>query len=402
MLITDPIRLTETGPGVIRELHPAQVATLITRPDLVRLSPAAGGRWRIAGNQKVGLIRLGRGEGAVELHIRPKLDISRLLFLLTYASGDPWHDRPVTASAADDLLSAVADAYARAARRTLESGVLHGYRTTDEDLPVVRGRIRTADQMRRTGLPLPVAVRYDDFTADIAENRILLAALHRLELLPGVTTSTRHVMRHLAGRLSGVATLRPGAPLPTWSQTRLNARYVPALRLAELVLTDRSLTPQGAASVVSDGFVLDLPGVFENFLATALGEALTAHQVRCAAQESHHRLDLGARIRIRPDLVLYRAGSALTVLDAKYRDLGTAPPATEHMYQLVSYCTALGLAHGHLVYAAGQGSPPTPYTIRDAGITVSAHALDLSRTPAEILTSVANLAQHVTAAVNLQ
>ncbi len=394
----EPIRLTETGPGVRVALHPAQVATLINSPRLVRLTPVPGpgGRWRVSGLERVGLVRLGRGDGAVELHIRPKLPVAQLLFLLTYAPGTPWRDQQVTASASDDeLLPALADAYARAARRALDPGVLHGYRVTDDELPVVRGRIRTADQLRRTGLPLPVAVRYDDFTADIPENRVLLAALHRLEHLPGVADTTRRTLRHLAARLPEVTPLRPGTPLPAWSPTRLNSRYAPVLRLAELILTDRTLTPHGPTPVTTDGFVLDLATVFERFLTDTLTAALRPHGIRVTSQERHHRLDVAARVRIRPDLVLYRAGRPLTVVDAKYKDLGASTPSTDNLYQLLGYCTALAIPHGHLVYAAQQGDAPVPHAIRNAGITLTAHALDLARPPAEILASVAALADHL-------
>ncbi len=58
--------------------------------------------------------------------------------------------------------------------------MLRGYREVEEALPVVRGRIREAGQIRRRyGFPLPVEVRYDDYTVDIAENRPLLAASAR-------------------------------------------------------------------------------------------------------------------------------------------------------------------------------------------------------------------------------
>ncbi|MER6980390.1 McrC family protein [Streptomyces carpinensis] len=231
-----------------------------------------------------------------------------LLFLLTYSPRDPWRPQTVTAAEAQDLLPALAELLARTARRTLEAGVLHGYRTIEEDLPLVRGRIRTADQMRRTGLPLFVAVRYDDHTPDIAENRILLAALHRAARLPGVSPRTATALRHLADRLSGVHLLPTGAPLPSWTPTRLNARYAPLLRLAELLLAGRSVQTEGAHATAVDGFVLDMPAVFERFLTLALSDALARHGVRCAAQEQHHRLDTRGLVRMRPDLVLYRAG----------------------------------------------------------------------------------------------
>lgn len=252
---------TRPAPATVRELTADQVAGLLSAPGLVRLTPAPGGRWRVAGNQKVGLVRLRTPTGgAIELLLRPKLPVRDLLFLLAYSPGDPWHPDPdpVTAATADDLLPALAELLARTARRTLESGVLHGYRTVEEDLPLVKGRIRTADQLRRVGLPLPVAVRYDDHTPDIAENRILLAALHLATRLPGVPAPTRLTLRHLTDHLHGVHLLHPGAPLPDWTPTRLNSRYAPALRLAELLLAHRSAQPEGDSRSPTDGFLLDM------------------------------------------------------------------------------------------------------------------------------------------------
>ena len=406
-----PLRLTvdETGPGIVRELTGDQLAALLGVPGLVRLSPAAGGRWRLTGNQKAGLVRLRTPSGSIlQLRLRPKLPVRNLLFLLCHSPTDPWLNETVEAAGADDLLPALADLLARVTRRTLDSGVLHGYRTVEEELPLIRGRIRTADQLRRVGLPLPVAVRYDDHTPDIAENRILLAALHRAARLPELPPRTGLALRHLAHHLDGVHLLPPGAPLPRWTPNRLNSRYTPALRLAELLLTDRSLDPDdGQLPTTADGFVLDMPAVFERFLTAALTTALARRGVRCAAQEQHHRLDRAGQVRLRPDLVLYRAGRTVSVVDAKYATRHSPAPPTEHLYQLLGYCVALGLPHGHLVYAAtsrtepnreGPGRDgPTEHVVRRVGITVTAHALGLDRPPAELLTAVSDLADRVTA-----
>ena len=68
-----------------------------------------------------------------------------------------------------------------AARRAFARGLLHGYRTEEEALYAVRGRIRFDEQIRRRfGIPLPVEVRYDEFTDDIVENRLVKAAVARL------------------------------------------------------------------------------------------------------------------------------------------------------------------------------------------------------------------------------
>ena len=55
-----------------------------------------------------------------------------------------------------------------AAARRGSHGLLHGHCTEEDALLTVRGRIRLGDQIRRRfGIPLPVEVRYDEFTHDI-------------------------------------------------------------------------------------------------------------------------------------------------------------------------------------------------------------------------------------------
>ena len=58
------------------------------------------------------------------------------------------------------------------------------YVQREEALPTIRGRVRFAEQARRRyDLPLPIEVRYDDYTVDIEANRLVKAALRRIERL---------------------------------------------------------------------------------------------------------------------------------------------------------------------------------------------------------------------------
>ncbi|MFI6122877.1 hypothetical protein ACIBCU_24325 [Streptomyces sp. NPDC051064] len=112
-----------------------------------------------------------------------------------------------------------------------------------------------------------------------------------------------------------------------------------------------------------------------------LGEALARHGIRCAPQDVH-RLDEARRATFRPDLVLYRGGRPISVMDAKYTFLKVAAPPVDHLYQLLAYCTALGITHGHLIYAAtSPGTTPTDHVIRCSPVTITAHALNLNEPP---------------------
>jgi hypothetical protein len=123
---------------------------------------------------------------------------------------------------APDLLSAVVEAFTRVTERALLPGLVQGYRQYEAALPVVRGRIREADQIRRGySVMVPVEVRYDDFTVDTPENRLLRAALIRALRLPGLPRPLRHRLLRLDVRLADVTAVRTPGLLEPLRPTRL-------------------------------------------------------------------------------------------------------------------------------------------------------------------------------------
>lgn len=388
------ISLTEGGPWQEAELTSGQAAALAAS-EAVRLAPGPrDGLWRIRDNGLVGAALIGPVHDAIEVRVEPKIPIDRLFFLLGYARQPRgWRQEEVDAAQQPDLLPALAYAFARAAERALRQGVLLGYVGIEEALPVVRGRIREADQFRRRyGFPVPVEVRYDDYTVDIAENRLLLAAALRLLRLPGVPLPTRKLLRHLLIRLDGVDRLTPGRPLPAWTPTRLNTRYQTALGLAELVLRGASYELADGTTVRVDGLLLEMWRVFEDFVAVGLAEALRPYGGRAKLQDERHHLDEARRVGLRPDFVYYApSGEALGVADAKYKVEKAGEVHHADLYQMLAYCTVMKLSRGHLIYAAGATEAAT-HVVQQAGIEIVCHALDLDRPAGELLTQLADIA----------
>ncbi len=122
-------------------------------------------------------------------------------FLLGYARDSRWwRDEDVDVADSPDLMPAAAEAFARQADRAVSQGLLQSYRVTEESSTVLRGRLREADQIcERFGLAIPMEVRFDDYSADIAENQLLRSGAERLLRMPAVPTvvvvvsvSTRH------------------------------------------------------------------------------------------------------------------------------------------------------------------------------------------------------------------
>ena len=353
-----------------------RVGETLARSGVVTAYRLSADRWEITPGTKVGVVQV--GETAV--WIRPKLPVYRILFLLGFAKNPGWSTEDVTLGEVDDLLPALAGAFVDQAEHALETGLLQGYVEVDDTLTVLRGRLRDQEQLRRRfGLAVPLLVRFDDHTTDIAENRLLRSAVDRLLRLPGVDGKTRIRLRGLRQVLGDITLIPRGARLPSWSPTRLNARYHVSLWLAELILGDNAVdqTPGGTRI---NGFLVDMARVFEDFVTAAMTRDLERIGGRCAAQDRRH-LDTRDRVVVKPDLVWYLHGAPAAVLDAKYKAEKPAGFPDADLYQMLAYCTALDLDEGHLIYAKGN-EPETSHEVRNVGVTIRAHAPGPGTAPA--------------------
>jgi 5-methylcytosine-specific restriction enzyme subunit McrC len=97
---------------------------------------------------------------------------------------------------------------------------------------------------------------------------------------------------------------------------------------------------------------------------------------------------------LRPDIVWKIRGSPVAVVDAKYKAEKPAGYPNADLYQLLAYCTVLGLRAGHLVYAKGN-EEPAHHVVRRSGIEIFCHALDLGQPPVVLLSQMRSLAQAI-------
>ncbi len=371
------------------------VAGLLRGTGLVETRPERDGRWRLLPCGTVGAVAI--GDLQVQVQPKEKVGLSRLLFLLGYARDPGFRPGEVAAEGEPDLWPILAETVARLAEAALARGVLQGYRTTEDALRTVRGRIRIGDQLtRRPGLLVPLEVTFDEYTLDIAENRILRSALRRMLAVPGISDAVRRRLTHLDGRLDGVPVLRPGEPPPAWIASRLNERYQPALHLAEVVLRHASVEG-GPGGLRMAAFVVSMWQVFEDFVARALTESLRRFPGSTRVQYPT-TLDYPSPGRPRGtvpmavDIVHVVGGRPRLIFDAKYKtaDAGGRYPNAD-LYQMLAYCTALGLPRAWLVYAQGNGVP-AERRVRNTDVVIVEHPLDLSVHPADLLAQVDRLA----------
>ena len=381
---SEPYRLSAAERDALREVLPS-----------VTIQPAPGreGVYSLRPGSTVGAVEI----GDLSVLIEPKIGIPQLLSLACYAMG-AFKPRPELFDFEREfaLPDVLALALSAAARRAFSRGLLHGYRTEEEALYTVRGRIRFAEQIRRRfGVPVPVEVRYDEFTDDILENRLVGAATTRLGAMTLRSGEARRGLGWTAGMLDNVSPIEfPPNAVPEIGFDRLNEHYREVIALSRLVLKHTAFE-SGRGEVRASGFLMDMNVVFQEFVTVALREALRVSE-SVFRERYIDSLDEGGRVRLKPDLTWWLGGRCAFVGDAKYKNVTGERVPNADLYQMLAYVTALDLPGGLLVYAEGE-TDVAEHVVRHSGKRLEVAALDLSGTFDEVLASVRGLADKVVA-----
>jgi 5-methylcytosine-specific restriction enzyme subunit McrC len=373
------------------ELHAIQAAT-----NSIGITPSqrVDGCYDLTPGSYVGGIQL----QILAIEILPKLPIERLLFLISYTIDRlSWRDTDFNFMERSSLLEAVIPGFVSQVRRAFHRGVLQGYRSQEDSLQTVRGRIRFDDQIRnRYGIVPPVEVRYDEFTDDIEENRLIKAAIHRLGRMRIRSDRARQSLRAFDSLLANVQPVEyHPRQLPTINYTRLNSHYRSAIELAKLILRATTFEVEHGA-VRTSSFLMDMNQIFEDFVAIALRESLHLSDTTFSqgATGKGLVLDHGRRVRLRPDLSWWEAGACVFAGDVKYKNVNPNGVIHPDLYQLLAYTIAADLPGGLLIYAAGETDDAT-HRIVHAGKTLRVVTLDLEGSPDDILGQIDGVADEV-------
>lgn len=370
---------------------PADVAAALNQIDIATVTPAGNGDWTIANIRKVGVIEV----ADCQITIQPKVPVARLFFMMSYAQNrNFWRDEDVIISSDSDMVDTIAIAFLRHVGKATRQGLLQGYESYEESMPIVRGRVNISAQIgQRGGLVFPAQVVFDEFTVDVAENRLILSAARRLLRLPMLSQQTRTELRKLTKSLDGVTPLTGGHPLPRVRFTRLNARYKSALILAEIILKNSSIE-QDTGDTTATGFLFDMWRIFEDFVTTTLADGLERRGGTAEAQATGTYLDTGSKVALQPDLLWSDGDRAMAVVDAKYKATKFTNYPNADVYQMLAYCVRFGLEAGHLVYAKGEENPQIHQVIGHTAF-VYCHAINLNLRPSALLDQVSRLADKI-------
>ena len=247
-----------------------------------------------------------------------------------------------------EVLDFLAGRLARLLAERSAAGLRRGYRERAEEGPFLHGRIDVPAQLREgPGRKDRLHSRRDDFTVDVPCNRAPRATAERLLASMLVGERVREALR---SALRGFDEVRSAPLTPDLfaaaGADRLAEGYGPLLDLCRL-LADALGPTDAAGTTVCPTFLLDMEHVFERYVTRGVLEAFAGQQGWTAtAQETH---EVAAGVQMRPDVTVHRDGRPALVVDAKWkRDAGSPSPAD--LYQMLAYCTALGVGRAVLVY----------------------------------------------------
>ena len=372
------VRLKEHATAVGVALSLDEVAFLGgASAGLTILATNKTGRYDVRASERVGVLT---GPTLTAI-IEPKVSIANLLMLLGYGTAFDLGSATQLGNDAD-LVEAMADAYAGALERALRTGgLVSSYHSSIEDVSIPRGRVDwLALETRRFGLFPPVPCHVSDLTVDTELNRRLLAAAVTMARLVSWRGSRGEKLQRLLANFVGVENRHHSdASLTPIHLDRRTERFRQALSLAEAILRGASFCLR-EGTVLAPGFLVDMNKVFEQFVIRLLDEEVQPFGHEVQDHPPGFYLDVQGRLDVKPDgLLVDGHGRRVVVVDAKYKS--TAAGRVNDVYQMVAYCTALGLTRAALVYAEAKD---TVHEIVNSPCVVSVFGVDLSRDAADL------------------
>jgi 5-methylcytosine-specific restriction enzyme subunit McrC len=297
----------------------------------------------------------------LQVEVRPKRNVTRLLWLLQYAFDVPVDalDLETDFAAASSFFDAIGVLFHAELQTVLARGLHRDYTRRRKVSDSVQGRIDVQRQLQR---PSPVttdfALEYDDFSEDTLLNRSVLAALRVLRRLVRDDTLAGR-LHHQQRRLEDFVTVEavPLASVERIELSRLNDHYAVLLELTKTILAREFYDDITAGRQRSLALFVDMNTVFERLVERAF-EAATREigGLYIERQASIRNVVEGPHaVAMRPDvLITRRDGTAVTVVDAKWKD---GSVTAGDVYQLTSYILALEVP-GAIVYPDRAGLNP--------------------------------------------
>lgn len=309
--------------------------------------------WQLTAQDWVGYIPL---TPQFQLVLQPKTSLENLFGMLEYAYRLKF-DLPAGEAQVKSLpefYERLAHILAKQVLDRARQGFYRAYLSQTDQLPFLRGRLNLRCMMQQP-VQLKLECDYQEHTADVEDNRLLLYTLWRLTHSGVRAEPVLAAIRQACHTLQGLVSLQPYPPEACLGRSyhRLNQDYQSMHTLCRFFLEQTGPSHQPGSQQMLP-FLIDMARLYEMFVA----EWLKSHLPSSFSLKAKERVDISRpnSLHFEIDLVLYEieTGSVRSVLDTKYK---TAGPVMSDIQQVISYALAKGCHEAVLVYPTEQVRP---------------------------------------------
>jgi len=259
------------------------------------------------------------------------------------------------------------------ALRLVRRGLRAAYEALEDNLPVLRGRLAMNQHLRRNVADASrLYVRFDEFTPNRPENRLVHAALRRAWSASHDAENRRLARELLAAFVDVLPSIDVQADFKSWRLERGADQYAGLRDWCHALLTPYATAPT-RGDLKFESFLFPADVLFERYVAERLCQALpnstqVGSRITMDTQVSGRSLfandgsgPFGRRYDLRPDIVLSRQRPGqhhkeVLICDTKWKLYdsidrnGTVSSAD--LYQLYVYASYWGAATGSAVQVA--------------------------------------------------
>jgi len=351
--------------------------------ELDRLSTALGvsalqyvrvkGKGELRAAQYVGVVRLGKRAIQILPKIYPvgeddnreehaKYAMSNLLYLLSYAGKLQIRDYQIASLLRrnSDWFEVLIYLFATNLNKEWQRGANRNYNSVEDELPLLKGKLRVIEQLRRPERLHLFSVKFDEFTVDNALNRVFRFVIERLYNLT-LDAENRKQLSILKQQMEFV-TLPSSVSVRDADAillTRLNKQYEPLLNLARMFL-NKGAIQLSSGDIESFAFVFDMNKLFESFIVSFMKrhqeDILSAELQECELIPQSRGLSFHLATKegkpqhlLKPDLMFRKDDQNVLLLDTKYKSTGDRGGGSD-VGQMINYTGSSQCPRAVLLY----------------------------------------------------
>lgn len=225
----------------------------------------------------------------------------------------------------------------------VKRGIKSNYRVEEENQRFYKGKLLVSQHVRKNSVHKErFYVAYDQFSQNIAENRIIKATLIKLQKM---TTSSQNAkeIRHL---LTSFEMIEPTTNLAyDFSQIFINRTmkdYKLIMEWSKVFLLNQSFT-NFSGTTVAHAILFPMEKVYESYLTQQIKKQFSNSNWSVTAQDKGYYLfDTPQLFKLRPDVVLRNTDKKkIIIVDMKWKSLDLSKKskgmASSDMYQMYAY-----------------------------------------------------------------